>query len=176
VVSVTAGLAVLAVLAQYPPRLGGAWDWRRTGVWIGVVATLAWPVAALGGRSFGLAVVPGATGLVSAVSGASFPAWDLALVLGLVLGGAWGARRGGAIQLSAPGPAALARRFVGGFGLGVGAQVATGCTVGHGLTGLALLAPGSALVTAAIFAGTALGTIADRRWAASPVVARAARS
>jgi uncharacterized membrane protein YedE/YeeE len=65
---------------------------------------------------------------------------------------------------------------VGGFGLGVGAQVATGCTVGHGLTGLALLAPGSALVTAAIFAGTALGTIADRRWAASPVVARAARS
>jgi len=54
------------------------------------------------------------------------------------------------------------KRFAGGIGLGAGASVATGCTVGQGLTGLALLAP-SSLVMAAIFAGSALATLAARR-------------
>jgi uncharacterized membrane protein YedE/YeeE len=53
------------------------------------------------------------------------------------------------------------KRFAGGLGLGIGAQVATGCTVGQGLTGLALLAPSSFVVMAAIFAGSALSTLAS---------------
>ena len=46
--------------------------------------------------------------------------------------------------------------FAGGIGLGVGASLAAGCTVGHGLTGVPLLAPGSIVTLAAIFAGSAL--------------------
>jgi hypothetical protein len=60
----------------------------------------------------------------------------------------------------------LAKRFAGGIGLGVGASIATGCTVGQGVTGLALLAPSSFAVMAAIFAGSALAEIAARRFEA----------
>ena len=57
------------------------------------------------------------------------------------------------------------KRFAGGMGLGLGASIAAGCTVGQGLTGLALLAPGSFVVMAAIFAGSGVATLATR-WAA----------
>src|SRR5262249_59084618 len=58
---------------------------------------------------------------------------------------------------------ALLKRFTGGLGLGVGASIATGCTVGQGLTGLALLAPSSFVVMGSIFAGAAIATLAARR-------------
>jgi hypothetical protein len=108
--------------------------------------------------------VPGSTGLLSALAGQAFPAWDVLLVLGVLTGGWLAARQKGPITLSAPSSAALLRRFVGGLGLGIGASVATGCTVGHGLTGLALLAPSSFVVMSAIFLGsTAAELIARRR-------------
>jgi hypothetical protein len=53
-----------------------------------------------------------------------------------------------------PTSTALLKRFVGGLGLGAGASIASGCTVGQGLTGLALLAPSSIVVMASIFAGS----------------------
>lgn len=44
----------------------GAGDMGALGV--GITAALAWPVSAGGGREFGVAVVPGTTGLLSAAS------------------------------------------------------------------------------------------------------------
>ncbi len=121
------------------------------------------------GRDFGLAVVPGTTGLLSGVGGHAVSSWDVALVLG-ILGGGWlGARRSGPVILGAPGPALLLKRFAGGLGLGIGASIAAGCTVGQGLTGLPLLAPHSFLVMGSIFAGSALGTLAARRPATAPL-------
>ena len=163
VVSVGAGLLLLAALARRADGRAGAWSWRKTGLWVGVVATLAWPVSAGAGRDFGLAVVPGTTGLLSSIAGHPFPAWDGLLVLGILLGGWLGARRNGPVALSAPNSAALLKRFAGGFGLGTGASIAAGCTVGQGLTGLALLAPSSFVVMSAIFAGNAAATLAARR-------------
>jgi uncharacterized membrane protein YedE/YeeE len=162
-VSVASGLVLLAGLFRLAPGRAGAWDWRTTGLWVGVAAAVAWPASAAAGRNFGLAVVPGTTGLVSGVVGGSLPAWDVWLVLGILFGGWLAARRNGSVTLSAPKPAALVKRFAGGIGLGVGASIATGCTVGQGLTGLALLAPSSLVVMAAIFAGSALATLAARR-------------
>lgn len=163
-VSIASGLVLLAGLLRLAPGRAGAWDWRTTGLWVGVAASVAWPASAAAGRNFGLAVVPGTTGLVSGVVGGSFPAWDVWLVLGILSGG-WLAARGrnGSLTLSAPKPAELVKRFAGGIGLGVGASIATGCTVGQGLTGLALLAPSGLVVMAAIFAGSALATLAARR-------------
>jgi hypothetical protein len=37
--------------------------------------------------------------------------------------------------------------------MGLGGGLAAGCTIGHGLTGLALLAPGSAIAMTAMAAG-----------------------
>jgi len=161
--SVGAGLLLLAGLARLAVGRAGAWTWRRTGLWVGVTAALAWPVSAGAGRDFGLAVVPGTSGLLSAVAGRAFSAWDSLLVLGVLAGGWLAARREGPVALHAPRPAALLKRFAGGLGLGVGASIATGCTVGQGLTGLALLAPGSFVVMGAIFGGSALGTLMARR-------------
>ena len=162
-VSVAAGLLALAFLARLPGGRAGAWTWRRTGLWVGVTAAAAWPVSAVGGRDFGLAIIPGTTGLLSGVAGDLFPAWDGVLVLG-VLGGGWlAARRNGPVVLNAPKPAALLKRFAGGLGLGIGGSVATGCTVGQGLSGLALLAPSSFVVMGAIFGGSAVATLAARR-------------
>jgi hypothetical protein len=161
-VSVAAGLLLLAALSRLAPGRAGAWEWRRTGLWVGVTAALAWPVSAGAGRDFGLAIVPGTTGVISGIAGRPFPAWDLLLVLG-VLGGGWLATRwNGAAAPSAPKPAALVKRLAGGVGLGVGASIASGCTVGQGLTGLALLAPSSFVVVGAIFAGSSLGALAAR--------------
>ena len=145
------------------PGRAGAWTWQRTGLWIGVTAALAWPLSAAAGRDFGLAVVPGTTGALSAVAGHPFPAWDVLLVLGVLVGGWLAARQSRPIALSAPSSAALLKRFAGGLGLGIGASVATGCTVGQGLTGLALLAPSSFVVMAAIFGGSTAATLLARR-------------
>jgi hypothetical protein len=161
--SVAAGLLVLAALSRLAPGRAGAWEWRTTGLWIGVSAVAAWPLSAAAGRDFGLAVVPGTTGLIAGIAGRAYPTWDLLLVLGVLAGGWLAARRNGPVALNAPKPAALVRRFAGGIGLGLGASIATGCTVGQGLTGLALLAPSSFAVMGAIFAGSALATLAARR-------------
>jgi uncharacterized membrane protein YedE/YeeE len=161
--SVGAGLLVLVGLFRLADGRAGAWSWRKTGLWIGVVATIAWPVSASAGRDFGLAVVPGSTGLLSALAGQAFPAWDVLLVLGVLAGGSLAARQKGPIALSAPGSAALAKRFAGGIGLGIGASVAGGCTVGQGLTGMGLLAPSSFIVMGAIFAGSTGAALVARR-------------
>lgn len=176
-VSITAGLLLLAFLSRLAPGRAGEWDWRTTGLCIGAVAALAWPLSSVAGRDFGLAVVPGTTGLLGAMSGHAFPAWDLALVLGVGTGG-WLAVRGtGAVAVGAPKPDVFLKRFAGGVGLGAGASIATGCTVGQGLTGLALLAPSSFVIMGAIFGGSALTTLAARRLdaGAQPLAATAAQ-
>ena len=50
----------------------------------------------------------------------------------------------------------------------VGASLAAGCTVGHGLTGVPLLAPGSIVAIIAIFAGSAVTSLWGMRAAAAP--------
>jgi hypothetical protein len=162
-VSIAAGLVLCTGLMRASAGRAGGWSWRRTGLWIGLIAVAAWPVSSATGRNFGLAVVPGTAGIVAALSGCAFPVWDVLLLVGVVTGGWLAARRGGPVELRAPAAPALLERFAGGLGLGVGASIASGCTVGQGLTGLALLAPGSLLVMSAIFCGNVLSTVMARR-------------
>ena len=161
-ISMVAGFLLLVGLSRLAPGRAGEWDWTKTGVWIGTASILAWPVSAMAERDFGLAVVPGTTALVSVVAGNSGTSWDLFMVLGVLVGGWLAARRNGVVALRAPGPQTLVKRFAGGIGLGVGASIATGCTVGQGVTGLALLAPSSFAIMIAIFAGSALAEVAAR--------------
>jgi hypothetical protein len=170
--SVGAGLFLLAALARLAHGRAGDWPWRKTGLWLGITAAIAWPVSVAAGRGFGLAVVPGTAGVLSAIVGRSFAAWDGLLVLGILAGGWLGARQNGTVALNAPKPAVLLKRFAGGLGLGIGASIAGGCTVGQGLTGLALLAPSSFVVMAAIFGGSTVAALIGRRLEAvsSPMV------
>jgi uncharacterized membrane protein YedE/YeeE len=157
------GVVLLAALARALDGRAGGWSWRRTGLWIGVSAALVWPVSAAAGRQFGLAVMTGTTGLLASVSGRGFSAWDVLLVLGIPIGGWLAARRAGSARLDAPSAPLLLKRLAGGLGLGIGASLAGGCTVGHGLTGLALLAPASVVVMTSIFAGSSVAELGARR-------------
>jgi uncharacterized membrane protein YedE/YeeE len=161
--SVAVGVFLLLALTRLAPGRAGAWTWQRTGLWIGATAALAWPLSAAAGRDFGLAIVPGTTAVLSAVAGHPFSAWDALLVLGILIGGWLAARQSRPTTQSAASSVALLKRFAGGLGLGIGASIATGCTVGQGLTGLALLAPSSLVVMASIFGGSTVATLLARR-------------
>ena len=166
IVSAALGGLLLCGLWFMEDGVAGAWTWRRTGLWIGIIALAAWPASALAGGTFGLSVVPGAVGGLQVLTGVSLPvpSWNVLLVLGIAVGGFLARRttRGGTPGASQP--AALLKRFAGGLGLGIGASLAGGCTVGHGLTGLPLLAPASIVVMLAIFTGSA----ARARWPVFP--------
>lgn len=156
------GVVLLAVLSRAAPGTAGSWSWRRSGLSMGLIGLVAWPTSSLVARDFGMAVVPGTVGLLTDPL-ASVITWDTLFVLGIPVGAFVAARRSGPIERGKIDAASAGRHFGGGLGLGVGASLAGGCTVGHGLTGVPLLAPGSILAIVSIFAGSALVTIWQQR-------------
>ena len=153
-----AGLVLIGMLWFAAPGHAGAWSWRRTGLAIGVVGILAWPLSSLAARDFGMAVVPGTVSLL-AEPARLFTSWGMLFVLGIPLGAFVAARRIGPVTASKVSARKAIKHFAGGLGLGVGASLAAGCTVGHGLTGVPLLAPGSMLAIVSIFAGSAITSL-----------------
>lgn len=90
--------------------------------------------------------------------------WQTALVVGIALGAFLSMRLSGAkrkpvsdVWQGAFGVTSAGSRYVmafaGGFILLFGARLASGCTSGHGLTGMSQLAVSSSVVVASIFAG-----------------------
>jgi uncharacterized membrane protein YedE/YeeE len=129
---------------------------------IAIVGIIAWPLSSLAARDFGMTVVPGTVSLL-AEPVTRLISWDVLFVLGIPLGAFVAARRTGPIAASKVSVASASKNFAGGFGLGAGASLAAGCTVGHGLTGIPLLAPGSVLTLASIFAGSAITSLWAQR-------------
>jgi hypothetical protein len=139
--------------ASAPP---GTWSWKRTGLALGVLGGLAWPLSGLADRYFGMAVLPGSAALLEfAATGISSRLnWDLLFVLGLPLGAYLAARQRGPVISEPMAGAELARAFGGGLLLGAGASLAGGCTVGHSLVGGPLLSLGSLVTTLFIALGS----------------------
>jgi uncharacterized membrane protein YedE/YeeE len=120
--------------------------------------------AVLGGLLFGLSMrwAGGcAAGVWYKLGSGSLGA--LAAILGIPLGAFVAARRSGPVTASKVSAVSASKHFSGGLGLGVGASLAAGCTVGHGLTGVPLLAPGSMLAIVSIFAGSAITSLWAQR-------------
>lgn len=165
VVAPGVGLAMIAVSWRAAPGIAGSWSWRRTGVLMGAIGVVAWPLSSLAARDFGMAVVPGTVGMLTAFPDSlnNLVSWDVLFVLGIPAGGFIGARRGGSSKPTRPPVRDVFKHLLGGMGLGSGASLAAGCTVGHGLTGIPLLAPGSLVAMASIFAGSALVAVWHQR-------------
>ena len=122
------------------------------GVALGLVAAGAWIAADAAGYGYGLGFVGAAEGTRRAVdTGGQLP-FQLWLALGVVAGGAVAGRP----RLRMPDGARAARAAAGGVLMGVGGNLAHGCNIGHGLTGLPLLSFGSLLAVTCM----ALGAIA----------------
>ena len=153
-----AGALTVLLLWRAAPGQAGSWSWRRTGVAMGLLGVVAWPLSSLAERDFGMAVIPGTVTLLAEPL-VRLLNWDVLFVLGIPIGGFLAARQSGPVTASKVSTASAAKHFAGGLGLGAGASLAAGCTVGHGLTGVPLLAPGSILAILSIFAGSAITSL-----------------
>ncbi len=165
---VIVGLSLLGALwlwKGYRRMYQGGWSWLVTGVVIGLIGVIAWPLSSLTGRYFGLSVTEPAytymrffgLGQVSALGWASF------MWLGIPLGSYISARSHGEFKWRAPGPHRILQALGGGVVMGIGAAIAGGCTVGHSLTGASTLSLTSITASFGILAGV---------WSAATVLFR----
>ena len=137
---------------------------RREQVGIGLALGLAVPLgfaltAGLGGEVSSLAFVAPSRELLlwPVAGGGGWPGFGAALVLGTLLGACLaGIGRGGFRLEGFASRADLGRHLAGGVLMGFGGTVALGCTVGQGLSGLALLAPGAVLASGGIVLGAVM--------------------
>jgi len=136
------------------------WSWIKTGVVVGSIGVIAWLASSLAGRNFGMAIMPGNKDLFEFLSYGKWQAlsWDFFFVLGIPLGGFLSVYRAGKFASATLSGAAVWRLAAGGFVLGASASFAGGCTVGHGLTGIPLLALGSITFTLFALLGAWVGS------------------
>lgn len=134
------GLGLLA-------RRGGL----AVGIALGLIAAAAWIAADVAGYGYGLGFTGTADNVRDSIVAGDFSrlSFEAFLALGVILGAALAVRG----PLRVPDGARSARAVLGGLLMGVGANVAHGCNIGHGLTGIALLSLGSLLATAAMAVG-----------------------
>ena len=135
---------------------GASWTDRCTGVALGLLASGTW----LAGQFVALpdlAIVPGmiaAGGWISNSNETLSP--ELFLVPGIALGAMLSARTRKTFFTRIPTGGAVLRAFAGGLGLGSGAYIAGGCTLGYGLDLAPLGSVDAFVVLLAIFLGRAI--------------------
>lgn len=155
---VTAAIAL--VLGSWLVRSGrssyrsGGWPWQASGVALGVVGVAAWLGSAASGRDFGLSMTGPLRTWFAPLFGAPLALdWGSLLIAGLLAGSFLSAALHRELRWRVPKSGRLLQSMIGGGLMGVGAQVAGGCTIGHSLTGLSVLSLGSILTTASILLG-----------------------
>lgn len=137
------------------------WGWKKTGTILGFVAGLAWLASAWSGDfHYGLRMTgPSASLLFYLVNGdANHLNWGVFEIIGIPLGAFIGARTNREFQWRSPKPQRLIQQALGGTIMGVGAVIAGGCNIGHGLTGLGILSLTSLVATIFLILGTWSGT------------------
>jgi hypothetical protein len=132
------------------PR-GAVWGWKKTGIAIGMIGIIGWVSAIFASNSYGLAIIPGVLDMVDFNY-----TWGLLFVIGIPLGAFWSTQKNKEKRFTVPKPNIIAKRLLGGLGLGISGSIAAGCTVGHGLTFVPLLGAGSLVAIVFIFLGSGL--------------------
>lgn len=129
------------------------WHWLPTGIVVGLVGILSFPLSAAAGRNYPLGITGGWVNIfqslikwqamveeqlkVTALN------WEGAEVLGIVLGALVAALIAGEFALRAPAAKLLLQTFIGGLLMGFGAVISSGCNIGHILSGVPQLSIGS---------------------------------
>ncbi len=130
------------------------WGWLTTGIVIGIISIIAFPVSAAAGRNYPLGITGGwKTLLQSLETGQNVLSWESFLIIGTVIGACIAALIAGEFRLRAPAPKVIIQAFFGGAIMGFGAIVSKGCNVGHILSGVPQLSLGSILGGAFIVLG-----------------------
>ena len=105
------------------------------GAVIGLLGVLAWPLSAATGRNDGLGITTPSAHLMSYITTgeSKFLNWGTLLVLGILVGSYIAAKVSGEFRVRVPDAVTSVRAIFGGIGMGVGASLAGGCTVGNGM-------------------------------------------
>jgi uncharacterized membrane protein YedE/YeeE len=130
------------------------WGWLATGIVIGVISIIAFPLSAEAGRNYPLGITGGYVTLMKTLTtDVNALAWDSFLIIGLIIGAAVAALIAGEFGLRAPAPKVILQTFAGGFLMGFGAVCSAGCNIGHILSGVPQLSLGSILGGVSIVLG-----------------------
>jgi len=148
-------LVVLAGLwlARGPqPQSFKSWSWQKTGLIIGLIGLVAVPLSWATGRPYGFGITFSTAHWLRWLFSfdPSLLDWESFFVLGIPLGALVAAKRADEFRWRYPGIRQLGQAATGGLLMGFGAATMGGCTVGHGLAGIPLLALSSLVSTAAI--------------------------
>ena len=129
------------------------WGWVNTGILVGIVGILAFPLSAAAGRNYPLGITAGWINIVQVIfTGATFN-WIGMLIVGVVVGGLIAALISKEFKFRVPKPLVLLQTFIGGLLMGFGAVTSGGCNIGHLLSGVPQLSLGSILAGISIVLG-----------------------
>jgi len=155
-------VAVLAFAWRRAEAHGGNARFDRPSVLIGVATAgalaLGWLLVAVHGTdySFGTAGVPSQL-YEEVASGEGGSMWIPLALVSITLGALISTRFGSTLWVRGETGTRYAQLATGGLVMGVGAAIAGGCNLGHGMVGVSLLSVGSMVTTAAIIAGVWIG-------------------
>lgn len=152
------------------------WNPFATAAVIGILATLAWPLSAATGRNSGLGITTPSANLVSYLStgDAERIDWGVMLIIGILAGSVIAAKASGEFRIRIPDRDTLIKAIGGGVGMGVGAAIAGGCTVGNAMVSTAQFEYQGWVATFFMIVGAGIAvksTIKPRAQAVAPVTA-----
>jgi uncharacterized membrane protein YedE/YeeE len=137
------------------------WGWLNTGILVGFIGILSFPLSAAAGRNYPLGITAGWINILQVIfTGATFN-WLGLMIIGIVIGALIAALISKEFKFRVPKPMVLLQTFIGGGLMGFGAVTSGGCNIGHLLSGIPQLSLGSILAGISIVLGA---------WAASYVM------
>lgn len=195
----TVGVAYVAVrhlrkpavkVAQLPAERTGLahvlfekqWHPFITAVLIGLIAIAAYPLSYAAGRKSGLGITTPSANLANYLltGNTKLVDWGVWLVVGILVGSFIAAKASGEFRVRVPDAPTIIKSIVGGVGMGIGAALAGGCTIGNSMVQTAQFSYQGWLSFLMTFIGVGIGTrlfIATprrtRTVAAQPVAATA---
>ena len=164
-------IAALAFVFKGKPSFGKSgkgYSWGLTGVLVGLVTIIAWEVSSLfGGMPRGLAITTPVREFFNTVmynsSYSPFPefsflgifkgTWGVFFILAIPLGAAISALALKEFTWKIPPAKEILTVLFGSFLMGIGAVIAGGCNLGHGVTGMSTMAISSLVAIIAIILG-----------------------
>ncbi|NNG20997.1 YeeE/YedE family protein [Naumannella sp. ID2617S] len=154
-------------VATLPPEKTGlnhllfekAWHPFVTAVIIGLIAIAAYPLSYAAGRQAGLGITTPSANLTSflVTGNPQRLDWGVWLVVGILVGSYIAAKGAGEFRIRVPDSKTIVRSIVGGVGMGVGASLAGGCTIGNAMVETAQFSYQGWIAFALMFLGTGIG-------------------
>jgi uncharacterized membrane protein YedE/YeeE len=126
---------------------GQSWPWWFSGIIVGVVAVISYPVAETAGRTTPLAMTGGYVGILAIFvnQDIQYMGWEQAMVIGAIFGAGIAALLAREWKVRVPPAKMLAQSLLGGLVMGVGAVLGDGCNITTILIGVPLLSLGGIL-------------------------------